>query len=142
MEQNKEYYSNFKCYDSKGRRLAIFGRQKANSIQIVEIKCSKDDQFHKSIAKRVYEEWLKKPLTENHKGQVNINGFYGTFHPEVYTIFIIEENKSLWTFNQHCKNNYYHKVIQLRRREYEETVLIKNNAKTIPLNSKRLYKMY
>lgn len=96
MENKQNYYSNFKCYDRKGRRVAVFGRQIANVVQIFELKCSKSDQFNKDTAKMAYL-WFEN------------NQKLESFHPNVYNVVITGENKPLWTFNQHCKENYYHK---------------------------------
>ena len=152
MEQNKEeYYCNFKCYNEKGQRLALFGRLLENGkLEVFKLRCSKQDQFKKELAYRVYNEWLK--VADNlYKKQIST--IYGVYfneegklqplveghRPTIELVTVAEENKPLWTFNQHCKNSYYHKSEQTRK--YKEEILTKGKEKPIILSHKRSYKM-
>ena len=96
MENKQNYYSNFQCFDNKKRRKAIFGRKVDNNkIEIFEITCSLTDEYNKEYPKNIYKRYLEGLL-------------YGGCHPVIYTI-PLDGNKPLWTFNNHCKENYYHK---------------------------------
>ena len=65
-----ETYSTFQYYDQKSRRLAVFCRF-LNSIEaeIFTLTCSKEDQFNKKYAHKVYKDYIdgKDPLFEKHK---------------------------------------------------------------------------
>lgn len=135
-QHQEEYYSNFKCYTKK-TRIAIFGRKLGENLQIVEIHCSVKDQFCKLIAKRTYQEFLNKPLEEEGKG--NVHGYYGTFHPTVYTIPIKEGDSQRYIFEIWCKNNYFHKFEQ--DKTYREVVLKKTYENPVILSKKRINKM-
>jgi len=156
MEQNKgqeEYYSNFKCYDNKKRRIAIFCRKITPSkLEIFKLTCSKEDQFKKSEAYRVYNLWLKEATNVYNQERVSFSmGMYFNNEGKMQTLIkdfrpkikflLIKEDKPLWMFNQYCKNNFYHKFEQTRK--YEEVVLMKTtgNDKPILLSSKRLFKL-
>lgn len=130
MENKQNYYSNFKCYDRKGRRVAVFGRQIANVVQIFELKCSKLDQFNKYTAKRIY-----KMFTGEHPKL----SWFNEYHPNVYNVVITGENKPLWTFNQHCKENYYHK--QNFTCLFNVEILIKGNERKIVNVTKKKVKI-
>lgn len=120
MKNKQEYYSNFKCYNKKGQRLALFGRKINEKLEIFELRCAKIDQFKKEIAYKAYNEWLKIADDVYKTPFAPAYGlFFGTdgklhkiiegFRPSIKIVDILKENKPLWTFNQHCKNNYYHK---------------------------------
>jgi len=109
MENKQEYLSNFKCYYRKVR-VAVFGYKIGeNSLRIVEILCSVKDQFSKEVAKRVFQEFIFKsrPICD---GKVTINGYYGTFHPTVYSVKIKEGDSESYTFKKHCQTQYYHPI--------------------------------
>lgn len=104
MENNQEY-SNLRCYDEKGRRVAIFARHITLSdgsageelvnpraaLEITVITCSKQDNFSKKRANTLY---------RNH-----IAGGEGC-HPDLFHIEV-REDKPKWTFLMWCKENYF-----------------------------------
>lgn len=131
MNNKQEFYSNFQCYTKKNQRIAVFGRQlNENTLEIFELTCSKSDQFMKFVAKEAYDIWLNS----NDMRVMHSN----CYHPNVFTILILEKDKPMFTFNQYCKNNYYHKYEQ--DRVYKEVVL-KKDKQTIVLSAKRYNKL-
>lgn len=103
MEQNKEqYYSNYKCYWKNGNRFAIFGKEIDGILEVFGIMCSRKDNFKKQIAREVYSKWLE------HRDLRVINSM--GFHPFILNPPKKDEDSSLFTFNQYCKENFYHKT--------------------------------
>lgn len=96
-----EYYSTNRYYDQKGRRLAVFCRYlNANEAEIFTLTCSKDDQFSKKYARKVYESYLQGVDLKNE------------FHkPAIEIIGIEPERREIWTLLNFCRKNYYINVI-------------------------------
>lgn len=96
-------YSNLKKYNSKGQRLAIFGRSVSDDqIEVLILTCSKRDQFTKKTAKEVYDYYVKT-------GENTIDLHDTTYHPTVLTI-PIREGKPKVSFLSWCKSQYYSMV--------------------------------
>lgn len=132
MNNKQEFYSNFQCYSKKNQRIAVFGRQlDENTLEIFELTCSKSDQFMKFVAKEAYDIWVNS----NDMRVMHSN----CYHPNVFTITILQENKPMFTFNEWCKNNYYHKYEG--QRKYTETYLYKKGQKKIVLKIVRSNKI-
>jgi len=132
MNNKQEFYSNFQCYSKKNQRIAVFGRQlDENTLEIFELTCSKSDQFMKFVAKEAYDIWLNAFNVEVVKDS--------HYHPNIYNISILQENKPMFTFNEWCKNNYYHKYEG--QRKYTETYLYKKGQKKIVLKIVRSNKI-
>jgi hypothetical protein len=94
------YLLNTRLYCPKGRRIAVFGQQIGDKIEIFELYCSKNDQFCKSLAKSIYSHQLRNTGFFNAK--------YCPFHPKIYLIDIKEGDTFRYTFEQHCLWNYHH----------------------------------
>jgi len=47
-------YRNYKMYDEKGRRLAIFAKRKGTKVMFTVYTCSKQDSFNKKAAYKAY----------------------------------------------------------------------------------------
>jgi CMP-2-keto-3-deoxyoctulosonic acid synthetase len=95
------YYSNMCRYDTRGRRLAIFGRQLEDSpdkMEIFILTCSKKDQFSRKVANGIYK------LSQN-ATIVNYQGLKP--HPEVFTINIHNVATPKKEFINYVNANYY-----------------------------------
>lgn len=99
--QLPEYYSTFRYYDHKGRRLAVFCRYlNATEAEIFTLTCSKDDQFSRKYARTVYEAYLQG---EDLKHE---------FHkPSIELVTIQPERREIWTLLNFCRKRYYINVI-------------------------------
>jgi hypothetical protein len=119
------YFANYKCYDSKKRRLSIFGKEtELGKLEIFELTCSKEDKFLKAYAKKIY---LYPEMV--------VMKYY---HPKIHTINIKEGDTAKFTFNTYCNDNFYHQYEGVAR--YEEKYLYKKGQPKIVLKSKRLNK--
>lgn len=136
MNNKQEFYSNFQNYSKKNQRIAVFGRQlDENTLQIFELVCSKSDQFMKFVAKEAYDIWLNSNdmrVMHSH-----------CYHPNVFTIPILEKDKPMFTFNEWCKNNYYKKAKRYLHKTFEVDCLEKAGEASIVIekSAKRIYKM-
>ncbi len=126
----QEIYKNYKCYNKKDKRIAVFGREKEGKIEIFELYCSPTDNFKKLTPIVVYDGYLSHGLT----------GIPTKFHPKIYFIDIKPGDRIQFTFSQYCKNNFYHKFE--RNVTYTETYLYKNNCRNIILKAKRSSKSH
>lgn len=108
MENKQNYYSNFKCYDSKGKRLAVFGMINGNSLHIYSNKCSKKDQFSKKLSKSIMDTYLNGDYTmQSQRFIIIVNEKkYKLYYNNTLTI---ENDRPEWLLNEYCKNNFYHK---------------------------------
>jgi hypothetical protein len=105
-------YANHRLFDKKGRRLAIFGREINNTLEVFVLTCSKHDSFNKKIATQVYNLHLEgKPL------EINVYGYNYpstekvvkstlTFKPNIYNIAITDPAQSKNEFLQHCADTF------------------------------------
>jgi hypothetical protein len=95
------YYSNMCRYDTRGRRLAIFGQieeRGSNKMMITILTCSKKDQFSRKIAHGIYK--LSRNLTV-----VNYHGL--TPHPEEFEIILENPSTPKKEFLKFVNENYY-----------------------------------
>jgi hypothetical protein len=119
------YFANYKCYDSKKRRLSIFGKEiESGKLEIFELTCSKEDKFLKAYAKKIY---LYPEMV--------VMRYY---HPKIHTINIKEGDSAKFTFDTYCNDNFYH--LYTKEVKYEETALYHLNKPKIVLKYKRLNK--
>lgn len=116
MENNQEYYSNFKCYNNKLQRLAIFGREKEGMLEVFILKCSKSDQFNKDLAKRVY---------DCHIGVRKKISWYNDFHPIIQNVVIEEGDSAKYTFKKYCELFY---KLKERLVTYKELCLVGDDS--------------
>lgn len=122
------YYSNFKRYDKRDNRLAIFGREEnGKELEIFILKCNKNDNFNKHLAKHVYAWFLEKEPIK-------------TYHPEILHITIKEGNTAKWTFDNFCELYYTKKTQKLEtfgQISYEylkcgkKVIILKNTLKFV-----------
>lgn len=94
-------FSNFKKYDKKGNRLAIFARaiaQDKNKLYVTVITCSKKDTFIKNTSKEVYKKYIEG---ENNPIINNV-----VFHPNSYVIEIDNVATPKKCFLTHCYKEY------------------------------------
>ncbi len=88
-------YSNYQCYDRRGRRLSIFGEKKeGGNIELTIFKCSKKDKFSKKFGREAY-----KALKEN-KFLLN-----GEILNPIQEVIPGNTGKD---FQNWCRTNYYH----------------------------------
>lgn len=117
MEQtNQNYYFNSKLYDTKLRRLAVFGREIDGKLEIFELTTSHSDQFCKKFAKNVYNYYFGGNVFIKNDTNLTLVFNNSTFHPNIKIIGIKEGNSAKYEFEMHTKFNYLHK--------YEETKLV------------------
>lgn len=127
----QEYFSNFKCYDGKGNRYSIIGREKDGKLEVFILKCSVKDHFARWKAKIAYMLYLDGKMVGNKiettylpaKGDVEEL----VFHPEIIIVPIEEGNSAKYTFIQFCSDNFYKKVTHLSR--FEQDYLVSKNDK-------------
>lgn len=89
----------FSKYLKDGRRVAAFGQQINNEVEIFLLYCSKKDQFSKEYAKYVYS--LFKINT------TNIELVKQEFHPTILRIPIKEGDSAEYTFKLYMRDNFY-----------------------------------
>lgn len=89
------FFSNFRRYNAKGQRLAIFCRkvEAQKDMEIFILRCSRKDIFSKKVAKDVYERYVNTGVTAD-------------YHPQVFNL-LIDNNKPKYTFLRWCNNNTY-----------------------------------
>lgn len=85
-DNQEEVYVTYKFYDSKLRRLAIFGQRNSGIISIYVIACSRKDAFIKKKAREMFEDYKKKqpqfiiPEKDNKPGKTFINFCHDNFY--------------------------------------------------------------
>jgi len=99
-----QYYSNYQRYNKKGQRLAIFGREVGDQVEIFVLTCSKKDSFNRKLARNVYESFLA--LTGDGE-TINPTLKDQNYHPHIYTILKRDSNGPKFYFLMHCKSTYY-----------------------------------
>lgn len=122
----QEYFANYKGYLKDKRRVAAFGRQIGDKLEVFLLFCAKNDEFSKQYAKNIYERYRN-------------NLAYGGCHPQIFLLPIKEGDSAVYTFNQQCKKAFYFKKEQSKT--YRETLLVKENEKPIILKARRSYKL-
>lgn len=101
------YYSNLKRYDRKGNRVSVFGREIGDKIEVFVLKCSRKDQFIKSVSRGVYEQYLDGVAIDN-------------YHPEIFDI-IVDEFSPKVTFLKWVSSKYLSEIIL--DVEYDEAII-------------------
>lgn len=92
-----EYAVTFNYYDKKGRRLATFCRfLNATEAEIFTLTCSKEDQFNKKYARKVYEAYL-----------AGVDVKFEFHKPTIELVIIKLEQGELQTLLEFCRENYY-----------------------------------
>lgn len=129
-------YANHRLYDEKGRRLAIFGQEIDNKLEIFVLTCSKHDSFNKRLATEVYNKYLNgEPLEVpvygyNYPSQEKVVKSTLTFNPFIYRIDIQNPAQSKNEFLAHCSSEYCHvypeygvvKLLYISDRKAEEII--------------------
>lgn len=93
MENDKDYYSTFKFYDDRERRLSIFGEVAGDTLLITVITCSNKDIFSKKVGRALYENFTAGADNKE-------------VHPQTF-VTEIKDSKPKQSFLQWCKENYY-----------------------------------
>ena len=92
----------FSKYLKDGRRVAAFGQQIGNEVEIFLLYCSKKDQFNKKKAEQVYILW--NWVTDK---QIPFNTSIGKFNPVILRIPIKEGDSAEYTFKMYMRDNFY-----------------------------------
>lgn len=105
-----QVYSNFKKYDSKGRRVAIFGwryNSGKERMKVTVFTCSLQDKFSKETAKRAWAEYdsIIRDIQAEHMPP--------KFHGETFTIpdDQYDPQKPLKSFIYWCNETYWFKKV-------------------------------
>lgn len=102
-----EYYSNFKKYDSAGRKVSIFGKQIGQELEIVYFICSKKDSYSKKTVKELYHSYL----TNQNNSDYVINKCGNNYKFNVVKLNILNNNPQ-FVLNKYANENYYNLVVQ------------------------------
>lgn len=101
----------FSKYLKDGRRVAAFGQQIGNEVEIFLLYCNKKDHFSKQLAKTVYTIYLS-----HNDSNLNLKYFKGVFKysPVIFRIPIKEGDSAEYTFKMYMRDNFYrkHKIYQ------------------------------
>lgn len=89
----------FKKYLKDGRRVAAFGKQIGNEVEVFLLYCSKKDQFSKKYAKSVYQ------VSKFNDGDSVIRE--EGLHPVIFRIPIKEGDSAEYTFKVYMRDNFY-----------------------------------
>lgn len=106
----------FSKYLKDGRRVAAFGEQIDNEVEIFLLYCSKKDQFNKKLAKNVYSYYRNGvfgidelittyEIAKNEDGEEYVKFNYA--HPVIFRIPIKEGDSAEYTFKMYMKDNFY-----------------------------------
>lgn len=91
-------YKNYKYYDKKGRRLAVYlQRYDDNNATIVVITCSKEDKFSKQFADKQFEIFM------SNRKAADVN-------PQSFIIEDVKVGGEVKALNNFCYNNFYKAV--------------------------------
>lgn len=106
MESN-EYIVNYQNWDEKGNRYAVFADLKNTPLEItiVQVKCSKNDQFCKKLAKDIYKVVIDN-LNSKQRYDYHILD-KKVYHPAIYIIPIQKGDCANYTLNEYCKKHFY-----------------------------------
>lgn len=122
LKENPNYLVTFKFYDTRGRRLSIFGeRVGTDQLKVTVITCSKRDAFCKRVGRGLYE---------------RIVAGSDCCSPDS-TYIAVAEGKFKQTFILWCKSNYC-KLAPIRI-EFQEWVLFGPNGKPIDKVYEKLF---
>lgn len=92
----RTYYSTYKFYDERGRRLSIFATvMNEAQISVTIVTCAKGDKFSRKVGKALYEQWLEGTLRKS-----------SDCHPQIRLI-AIKDGKPKKTFLSWCRETYY-----------------------------------
>ena len=121
-------YSNFKCYNIKGDRFAIFGKHLDNNkLQLFILKCSKKDHFNKNTAKSVYQLYQDFPNTFE-----NLTVEEVKYHPTILNLEVGTDSPK-YVFDKYCRENFFRKVERIAK--FAITELVSNKSrKTVKTN--------
>jgi len=94
----------FSKYLKDGRRVAAFGQQIGNEVEVFLLYCSKKDHFSKQLAKTVYAVYLS-----HNDPNLNLKYFKGVFKysPVIFRIPIKEGDSAEYTFKMYMRDNFY-----------------------------------
>lgn len=100
-----EIYATYNYYDMRGRRLAVFCRfVSATEAEIYTLTCSLEDQFVKSYARKIYENYLttgKSTLPDNPDKEAK---------PTIELVTVEPEKGEIQTLVKYCDANYGKRV--------------------------------
>lgn len=115
-------FVNYKLYDEKKRRVAVFGEEIKNIIRIRAYTCSRHDQFSKQKARQAY-----------YIGAIDAK----PVHPMVIDLPIYQGKTAKFTFIEFCRANFYRKEKKEMKIVKEVLVLYRDdNTKDIISPSK------
>lgn len=124
-----EFAANFQKYNAKKQRVALFIQAKDNfSAEIVEIKCSKNDNFSKKYAREQYQKYLKNQDIE--------------VKPTKFKVELLGHSPK-YTLNKFANDNYYNlvtQIIQWEKSNKNHIVSLELNKKNSTLTAKTLTK--
>lgn len=102
-------FVNFKMYDKKGRKLAIFATVKEDNLEFFVMTCSKQDVFSKDYARLIY-----KKFKDNDSNLDNVK-------PYTYEVKIEDINHTRNAFLKECDKSFCrgyeaNKIVIVRRK--------------------------
>lgn len=135
-ENGRSYYSTFKFYDGKQRRLAIFGQEiDGDKLKVSVITCSHKDQYSKKAAIQAYEEGkITKTrvvkIDYDPETKLPILGLKTEEIPVTPIVFTIPigENKPKFSLITFCKENYLQKRKGIAEVSYDYFIQKVKNA--------------
>lgn len=92
----------FSKYLKDGRRVAAFGQQIGNEVEVFLLYCSRKDQFSKKRAKGIYDLYCWKT-----NKTLPLETSIGVFHPAILRIPIKEGDSAEYTFKMYMRDNFY-----------------------------------
>lgn len=95
-------FCNFKRYNQKGQRMALFGKifkESPNHINLVAFRCSAKDQFNKDFVKKAYEKY------RNGDEKIIVDGV--ELHPEAFVVEMDNPATPKKCFLEWCRKNYF-----------------------------------
>lgn len=94
-------YSSFRHFDTKGRKVALFGAPLEEGMEIFVLTCSRHDVFKKEFAWQVYEQWQKTPYKVALHQKLYV-------HPRIEKVEGTKKHEFLRWCDQHFfKEQYY-----------------------------------
>jgi hypothetical protein len=131
----------FKKYLQDGRRVAAFGKQIGQEVELFLLYCSKKDHFSKEWVNLVYRLFQIKVVEYNGKsfkwGVTNL-------HPVILRIPISEGDSAEYTFKKYMRDNFYkchtyteyckREVTTLRKGEESARIFKRSKVRELKIN--------
>ncbi len=140
----------FKKYLKDGKRVAAFGKQIGQEVELFLLYCSKKDQFSKKKVINAHLNWItygrpEKLLFECKRNKVIINKkTYIQFtpvyaHPVIIRIPIQEGDSAEYTFKKYMRDNFYRLQTRYYRMILSLDYLV-NDFEQVPLEKTARYR--